>query len=181
MMGTVRTGRIAMVVSTLQCENAEPYIKATLDTFKTMVGLDVNRGEIKPRGSPEIFHDVSAIIALSGAAEGFVCLGFSEATATAVAGGFLGRKEPLPQALMVDTLAEIVNIITGYAGKDSKFGDIRISLPTIVTGHNHAINTRCNELQTVTEFESPAGSFHLYVFIEHAAQLEQRMPPVPKE
>jgi chemotaxis protein CheX len=157
-----------MEISDQLNEQAEPFVQATIDTFKTMLHLDIRRGGIHLRKSLELHHDVSGMIGLTGEAEGSVSLGFSKPIALALAGNIIGDRH-VSEVLMADSVGELVNIITGFAGKDMK-QRIRISLPTIVLGHDHVLTTRRNDLQTVTSFESPLGAFHLYVYLEDSVQ-----------
>lgn len=153
-----------MEASNEQNEAAEPFVQAAIDTFKTILNLEVRRGVIQVRQSLALAHDVSSMIGLTGEAEGCVSLGLSEPTARAVASEFVGEKG-VSDWLMADTVGELVNIITGFAGKDMK-RKIRISLPQIVMGNGHVLTSRRNDLQTVTSLESDLGTFHLYVYLE---------------
>jgi chemotaxis protein CheX len=155
-----------MDIQTQMTENAEPFVQATIETFRKMMNIDIHRGALTPRTDLTVLHDISGMIGLTGEAEGAVSLGFTRSMATAVACNFVGD-DYVTDPMMADTVGELVNIITGYAGKDMK-QRIRISLPTIVMGSGHILTSRRNDLQSVTSFDSPLGAFHLYVYLEES-------------
>ncbi|HKP95752.1 MAG TPA: chemotaxis protein CheX [Fibrobacteria bacterium] len=146
-------------------EKVEPFIQATIDTFKTMAHLDVDRGEIKPMDLQDTCQDVSGAIELSGMAEGSVTLGLPKLTAMAVACSFL-RASGVSKQLMADAIGELVNIIAGHAKKDIPDLDIEISLPKVVIGEKHEISSHSDARKLVVFFDSPVGKFHLVVHLD---------------
>jgi chemotaxis protein CheX len=150
----------------ISIDRIEPFIKATIETFKTMVHLKVIHGEIRVRKANEPTSDFSGIIGLTGGAEGTVTLGFPRGTtAKAVASSFLGE-EAVSESLVADTIGEIVNIITGYAQKDMPGVEINISLPTVVKGAGHEIISHSDNKKIITFFACPLGEFSLEVYLE---------------
>ncbi len=149
----------------LRTERVEPFIKATLETFKTMVHLKNVRGEIRLRKTGAVSSDVSGIIGLSGAAEGTVTLALPKRTAQAVAASFLGETE-VSDALVADSIGEIVNIITGFAKQNLPEVDIHISLPTVIVGPGHRSSSHADSRKVATYFDCPLGEFRLEVYLE---------------
>ena len=154
-------------------DQIEPFIMATIETFKTMVHLKVINGEIRIRRPIEPTSDYTGIIGLTGDAEGTVTLGFPWDTAKAVASSFLGE-ETVSESLVADTIGEIVNIITGYAKKDMPGVEINISLPTVVKGAGHEIISHSDDKKIITFFACPLGEFSLEVYLEG---LPEPLPP----
>ncbi|HKP98349.1 MAG TPA: chemotaxis protein CheX [Fibrobacteria bacterium] len=149
----------------IRIDQIEPFIKATIETFKTMVHLKVIHGEIRVRKPSEPASDYSGIIGLTGGAEGSVTLGFPLGTAKAVASSFLGE-ETVSESLVADTIGEIANIITGYAKKDIPGVEINISLPTVIKGASHEIISHADDKKIITFFVCPLGEFSLEVYLE---------------
>jgi chemotaxis protein CheX len=154
-----------MNATNARIDQMEPFIKATIETFKTMIHLKVIQGEIRVRKAAEHTSDYSGIIGLTGGAEGSVTLGFSTDTAKAVASSFL-RKEAISESLVVDTVGEIANIITGYAKQYIPGIEINISLPTVIRGARHEIISHTDDRKIVTFFACPLGEFSLEVYLE---------------
>ncbi len=149
----------------IRAGQVEPFIKATIDTFKTMVNLKVIRGEIRLRQAGVVTNDVSGTIGLFGAAEGSVTLGFSKGTAQAVADSFLGETD-VSSVLMKDSIGELVNIIAGFAKKDFPDVDVNITLPSVIVGDGHEISSHADDRKVVAYFTCPLGEFHLEVYLE---------------
>lgn len=154
-----------MNATNTRIDQMEPFIKATIETFKTMVHLKVIQGEIRVRKAVDRTSDLSGIIGLTGGAEGSVTLGFPMDTAKAVASSFL-RKETVSESLVVDSIGEIVNIITGYAKQYIPGIEINISLPTVIRGAGHEILSHADDKKIVTFFACPLGEFSLEVYLE---------------
>lgn len=150
-------------------DQAEPFIKATLDTFRIMVHLKAIREETAFRDAGSLTNDFSGIIGMTGGAEGSVTLRFPRVTAKAVACSFLGE-EIVSDTLVADTIGEIANIITGYAKKDMPEMEVNISLPTVITGARHEIITHGDARKSVTFFTCSQGRFSLEVYLESLPQ-----------
>ena len=79
-------------MSTIRVEHINPFINATVETFKSMVKTQVK--PVRPillRAAP-MRYDVSGIIGLSGGARGTVALSFPRITALKMVSAFIGEK-----------------------------------------------------------------------------------------
>lgn len=144
----------------IKVEHVNPFIKATIETFGTMVNLKVTPGKVKLKTAEGLDYDVSGIIGLSGGAKGSVAVSFPRSSALAVVRAITGGKE-ISDPEMVDAIGELANIIAGAAKKDLTQFNISISLPTVVMGAKHAINGPVDTVNFVVPFQSECGEFDL--------------------
>jgi chemotaxis protein CheX len=144
----------------IKAEHVNPFIKATIETFATMVNTKVTPGKVRFKGPDGLDYDFSGIIGLSGGARGLVAISFPKASALAVVRALMGE-ETVSTSGMVDAIGEIANIIAGAAKKDLMQFKISISLPTVITGEKHAINAPVDTINIIVPFDSEYGKFDL--------------------
>lgn len=146
----------------VKAEHVNPFIKATMDTFATMVDMKISASKVKLKEGSDIAYDVSGIIGLSGGAKGSVALSFPRMVALAIVRGFTGEKV-VTNTQMVDAIGELANIVAGAAKKDLAQYKIAISLPTVIMGEKHEVNGPVDAVNMVVPFECPAGKFDLAI------------------
>lgn len=146
----------------IKTEHLNPFIKSTIETFSTMVGMKAVAGRIRVKDRLTLSYDVSGIVGLSGGAKGTVALSFPRASALAVVRAFIGEKS-VGTAKLVDAVGELTNIVTGAAKKDLAAFKLKISLPTVVTGEGHSISGPVDSASMLVPFEFPGGKFDLAV------------------
>jgi chemotaxis protein CheX len=147
-------------VSAIKVEHINPFIKATLETFASMVRVKAVPGKVRLKAGDPLSYDISGIIGLSGGAKGSVALSFPRQTAYAIVRAFSGSPE-VGDAEVIDAVGELANIIAGAAKKDLSQHSISISLPTVVTGKDHGINGPVDTVNMVVPFECEHGRFDL--------------------
>jgi chemotaxis protein CheX len=146
----------------IKAEHINPFIKATMDTFASMVRVKVTPGKVKLKAGDPLSYDISGIIGLSGGAKGSVAISFPRETANAMVRAFSGAGE-VEESGVIDAVGELANIIAGAAKKDLSQHNISISLPTVVTGKDHGINGPVDTVNMVVPFESEHGRFDLAI------------------
>ncbi len=145
---------------TIKAQHVNPFIKATIETFATMVDLTVTPGKIKLKEDTDPSYDVSGIIGLGGGAKGTVALSFPRMTALNVVRAFMGEKV-ISTNKMVDAIGELANIVAGAAKRELTQYKIQISLPTVIVGEKHAINCPVDAISLMVPCECKAGNFFL--------------------
>lgn len=153
-------------MANVKVEHINPFISATIESFKTMVGTAVVPGKIKLKDNKNLTHDISGIIGLSGGAKGAISLSFPVDVALEVVSNFIG--EPITELNedVTDAIGELANIIAGYAKKDLAEFNISISLPSVVTGKGHQISDAKDVLSMVIPFTWNDKSFDLGVALK---------------
>ena len=147
----------------VKVEHINPFLRATMETFQTMVKTTIQPGKISLKKEAGLHADVSGIIGLSGGAKGTVALSFPRITALKVVSEFGGMKVLALDDTVVDAIGELANIVAGAAKKELAAFKIDISLPTVVMGDNHELGGPKDIIPMLVPFESKLGSFTLIV------------------
>ncbi|MDR1830583.1 MAG: chemotaxis protein CheX [Candidatus Fibromonas sp.] len=146
----------------MKAEHINPFLKSTIETFKTMVGLTVTPGKLYLRKEPGN-ADISSVIGLSGDIRGAVVMAYPVATALKLSSKFLGEEIKELNASVADCIGEISNIITGFAKKDLQTLHLSISLPSIVRGQGHVVDMPKEAPVMCVPYDSEIGSFIMEV------------------
>ena len=130
----------------MKAEYINPFITSTCEVFKTMVGIDPERGQLYIKSGEKLPYDISGIIGLAGQASGFVVISMTESLAYKVLENFLGEKKTELDEDVMDAIGEILNMIAGgakqvFSRKGIKF---KISIPNVVVGKNHMVGKQKN-------------------------------------
>jgi chemotaxis protein CheX len=143
-----------------------PFISSTVETFKTMMKIDVVPGKPFLKKSGEPTHDVSGIIGLSGNAQGAISLSFPKITALKSVSAMLGSEIKIMGPEITDGIGEIVNIIAGYAKQGLTKYNLTISLPNVIVGKDHSVSTPSGTPSIVVPFASSIGEFSMEVSLK---------------
>jgi len=146
----------------MKAEHINPFLKSTIDTFKTMVGITVTPGKLYLRKEPNN-ADISGVIGLSGDIRGAVVMAYPLASALKLSSKFVGEEIKELNASVADCIGEIANIITGFAKKDLQTLHLSISLPSIVRGQGHVVDMPKEAPVMCIPFDSEIGSFVMEV------------------
>ena len=143
-----------------------PFIKATINVFKTMIGTETKPGKptLKKEKSPTF--DISGIIGLSGQAQGSITLSFPKLVALKIVSNMLDTKIKVVGPEVSDGVGEIVNIVAGNAKQDLARYQLSISLPQVVVGKNHEIARLSGVPALVVPFGSDLGEFAMEVSLK---------------
>lgn len=145
---------------------ASPFVDAVTELMTSMVGVDCQISREVSLDNYESF--VSGVITLSGNASGQVAVVFSQLASTGMVAQMLSlAPEEVDEEILRDGVGEIANIVAGNAkSKLAELGfDLKLSLPTIVTGTNHHVALFKSEWVSHYGVESPLGSFKLSVWL----------------
>ena len=156
----------------MKVEYINPFIESVHEMLTTMFACEGVKGKIGvvKKGAGDAKSDVTALIGLSGPARGVVALVFSADTAMTMGSRMLGTELLEVDDTVLDAVAELVNIVGGGAKAKFKGGEsdtpINLSLPTVVTGDNYAVDYPSQSMWLEVPFMSDVGSFRLRVTIE---------------
>ncbi len=156
-----------MAVAPPRVEHINPFIKATMETFSSMIGIPAKAGKIYLRKAGTQSYDISGIIGLSGGVQGNIALSFPKATALNVVGRFIGETIVDLNNDVVDAIGELANIVAGAAKRSLAEFNISISLPTVVTGSEHQVKDPKDVISMIIPFECEAGNFDLSVSMKY--------------
>ncbi len=147
----------------INVEHVNPFIRATMETFKSMVHCDITPGKVGLAHVKVNPYDVSGVIGLSGGAKGTVSLSFPKITALKIVSAFSGEKTVTLNSEAVDAVGELINIVAGSSKRDLSSYNINISLPTVVVGDNHHLQGPKDVLPITVPFTCVHGSFNLII------------------
>ena len=148
-----------MPPATIRVEVIRPFIDASHDVFRTMLGLTLKRHEVYIKRGYRMFGDMTAVIGLSGPLAGTCALSMPGVAVRASMERLLG--EPLDEDLrnpaLRDGAGELINMIAGAARTTLGHTPYRfeITLPTIISGAGHEVFHRANAHCVVVVFDVP--------------------------
>jgi len=147
---------------------ATPFLQAVSEFMSSMVGVDCT---IEPLVDGEQSATyASGIITLTGNANGQVAVMFPREVGTTLVAQLLGLNDSeVDEEILRDGIGEIANILAGSAkGKLSVLGfDLKLSLPSVVTGVCHHVDSFKSELVGHYAITSPYGTYELGVWLAH--------------
>jgi chemotaxis protein CheX len=143
-----------------------PFLKATNETFKMMIGIDVQMGKPIIKETSEHSYDVSGVIGLSGEAQGTIALSFSKAASLKVISKMLGMELKIVGAELTDGIGEIANIVAGYAKQYLTEYKVSISLPNVVIGKSHKLAAPSGVSTIVVPYTCELGEFAVEIALK---------------
>ncbi len=143
-----------------------PFIRATVDTFSTMIGTGAKPGRPHLKTEPYPSHDVSGIIGLSGDAQGSIAISFPRALSFKLVSKMLQTPIKVMGPELTDGIGELANIIAGNAKQHFNGMNLSISLPNVVVGKGHVLGVQKGIPTMVVPFESVLGEFAMEVTLK---------------
>lgn len=149
----------------MKAEYINPFIDSVYQLFDTMLGCEVRRGQlaVADKVNPT---NITAIIGLTGSAQGAVALTFPVKTALSMVQKLLGMDIKVVDETVIDGMAEMVNIVAG--GAKSRFSEmagepIDLSLPTVIRGDGFKVEHPSGVRWIEVPFDSDLGPFNMRV------------------
>ncbi|MGO8944329.1 MAG: chemotaxis protein CheX [Syntrophobacteraceae bacterium] len=142
-----------------------PFLAAAIHVLKTMAQVDAKPGKPFLKTDDLAIGDVSAIIGVTGAAQGSMALIFTEQCINHVASNLLGASFTQVNHEVRDAVGELTNMICGDARRrlaEDGFA-LQAGIPTIVSGKGHSVAHIANGPRLVVPFETSQGSFMVEV------------------
>lgn len=138
-----------------QLELAEAIRASTAEVFSTMLGLELAVGEVfveKEEAVPA--SGVVSIIGLAGAWVGSGSLSCSAQFACKMASHFLQEEYSAVTEDVLDTVAEVTNMVVGNVKThlENRLGAMGLSTPTVIYGRNFQTRGARNQEWTVVPF-----------------------------
>lgn len=147
----------------MKVEYINPFINSTIETFKTMLRVELKPGKPQLKRDPNLTYDVSGVIGLTGDAIGNIIISFPTVVALRAVSKFMNLKIKTMGPEIVDAIGELANIIAGNAKQYLADMNLSISLPTVVVGKNHKINIPKDAMSICVPFSSEIGNITIEV------------------
>lgn len=138
-------------------EIVNPIIAGTLETFESMVGLSLKRVSLELLHGRYPFHEVTAVIQMSGNPRGSICLSVERRAAFALVRKMLDECVTEVTPLVIDTVAEFANVVAGCAKMKIQHLDLEMGLPNVVEGTDCRIAFPSHSVPMAVHFASPLG------------------------
>jgi len=138
-----------------QAELVEAIKTATLEVFSMMLNLELKPGEVfveKQEATPA--SGVVSLIGLAGPWVGSGSLSCTAAFACKIASHFLAADYPAMNEDVLDSVAEVTNMIIGNVktALEDRLGAMGLSTPTVIYGRNFQTRSSGNQEWTVVPF-----------------------------
>jgi len=157
----------------MRVEFINPFVLATHDVFKTMLGCKLTRGPLAIKSEHTPVYEVSGLIGLSGRCRGMVVLSVNRSTAISAAAIMLGERPLDLNGDVMDAIGEITNIIAGAAKTQLAGYRLSIGLPTVICGKGHSIKFPSEAPPIVIPFDSELGPICVEVGLVESATTRQ--------
>lgn len=144
----------------------EPFLEATVGVFRDLFGEEPECLNPYLLGRADKHEwEMSGIIGIAGDSKGVIVVSFARSLAKSLTAILTGAAE-VSEDDMIDAVGEIVNIVAGNAKKGLEQYRLNISLPTIVSGKDHAIAWPADTPIVGIPFKLSNGKFHLAVGLQ---------------
>jgi len=143
-----------------------PFIKATIDTFTTMLSIELKTGNPVLKVDAVHTYDISGVIGLSGEAQGIISLSYPKDVAFALVGALLGTTISDVNHELIDGVGEITNIVAGNAKQYLSNFQLKISLPNVVIGSGHRIEVQSGVKTIIVPLVGDLGEFVMEVSLK---------------
>ena len=145
-----------------------PFVEATQNVFQDFFGVtpELDTPYIVKKEETSNW-DISGIIGIAGESKGVIVLSINEKLATALVSKLVGKQIKTVDEDVIDTIAELTNIIAGNSKKGFEEYRLKISLPSIIRGKEHEIFWPRQDIPILSiPFTLPEGKFMLFVGLE---------------
>ncbi len=143
-----------------------PFIRATVETFKTMLNLDLATGTPMLKKDARHSYDISGVIGLSGEAQGIISISFPKVMALKIVSTLLGEEIKIVGSELTDGIGELANIIAGNTKQYLTQFKLSISLPNVVVGSGHRIEVQTGVPTIIVPLKSSLGEFAMEVALK---------------
>ena len=142
-----------------------PFLAAAIHVLKTMASVDAKPGKPFLKENDIAIGDVSAIIGITGAAQGSMALVFTEECIKGVVSSLLGTEFTQLDDEVRDAVGELTNMICGDARRRLAEDGLTLQagIPTIVGGKGHSVRHVADGPRLAVPFETQDGSFMVEV------------------
>jgi len=149
-------------------EVAKAFITATDKILSTMAGITPVAGKVFVKTDRTASGDFSAVIGVTGAHRGSICVSFTREGAIGIAKAMLGDDLQDIEQDVADTVGEIANMVSGQARAviAEKNVILQGSTPTIVVGVGHRITHLSKSPVMCIPFTMPEGAFTVEFCLE---------------
>ncbi|QDU55610.1 chemotaxis protein CheX [Aeoliella mucimassa] len=156
----------------MQAEWINPFVVATVSTFETMLQCGITRGTPFLKKDRQPGYEVSGLMSMEGNARGLVVASLDREVAIKATEHFMGSATGAIDADVIDVVCEITNMIAGGANNRLESLEMRIGLPSVVTGKNHVISYPTGVATISIPFQTDWGPLCVDASIKGSSEIE---------
>ncbi len=144
------------------------FLAAAIHVLKTMARIEAKPGKPFLKKDDSVFGDVSAIIDISGAVQGFMTLSFDEDCIRAIVSNLFGEAVTAINEEVKDAVGELTNVICGDARRRIAQEKIVLvgGIPTILAGKDSPVIHANKGTCIAIPFTTPAGHFAVEISLQ---------------
>jgi chemotaxis protein CheX len=143
-----------------------PFIRATVETFKTMLNMELKTGTPMLKKDARHSYDISGVIGLSGEAQGIISISFPKVMALKIVSTLLDEEIKIVGPELTDGIGELANIIAGNTKQYLTQYKLSISLPNVVIGAGHRIEVQSGVPTIIIPLKCNLGEFAMEIALK---------------
>lgn len=153
----------------MRLDYINPFVDATHNILEDVFKMPVRKGKLSLRGEPVASKGIVVVIGLTGDAEGRVLFDMEPDTAVKIACVMNNKGFNFVQPMVLDSIAELVNMIMGKALTilNDKGFNFRLTPPMVFTG-NAVVQSTVHLETLVVPFTTDYGEFIINVAVRPA-------------
>ncbi|MEZ4520592.1 MAG: chemotaxis protein CheX [Thermomicrobiales bacterium] len=151
----------------MRLEHINPVVKAALGVLRTEMNTEVKRGKVSVVNGDVDGHDLTILIAVTGAMEGLMAYALDAPVACGMASAMMGEEFTELDEIVQSGVAEIGNVISGRAMMSlADLGmETHIAPPVLLLGHDTRIST-LNIPRLLVPIELEFGTIMMYIALK---------------
>jgi chemotaxis protein CheX len=153
--------------ASIDVEFLNPFVEGTIATMKQMANLDCERTGLGLSSDARSRGDISGTIGLSGDAEGFVSISFSDGLARKIIAKMLMMEEgeTVADEDIQDGVGEFMNVVAGFAKAKlvNTEHSFMLSIPNVIYGGPHSVSQPRGIPVFSIDFITEGEIFHVLV------------------
>ena len=147
----------------MKAEHINPFLKSLVNTFKTMLYIDLTREPLFLKEGNHLAHPISGVVTLSGQLAGTAVISVSEEVALQAASTMLMMDVPEVNDDVIDTVGEMANLFVGGAKADLAKHKLTLGLPKVVNGTDQTVDYPAGVTPLCVPFQCEWGPMQIEV------------------
>jgi len=149
----------------MKAEFINPFLESTMTVVSTMASVQPVAGTPFIKKETTMVGDVSAIVGITGEAEGSLCLTFTQDCILYIVSMMFGEKKTEIDEEVKDAVGELTNMISGASRRalEGLGHHFQGAIPSIISGRNHEVRHVTKGPILSIPFTTEAGGFTVEV------------------
>jgi chemotaxis protein CheX len=145
----------------MKAEFINPFLESTISVLSTMASVQPVAGAPYLKKEAAVVGDVSAIVGITGEAEGSLCLTFTRESILFIVSQMFGEEKTEIDEEVKDAVGELTNMISGASRRSlEELGHhFQGAIPSIVSGPSHEVRHVTKGPIVSIPFSTAAGGF----------------------